>query len=100
MLPRVVEFAYEAEDSPLAGSDVGGGAFHCHHLEREGGWVGGWVRREREEQFEWVEENEAVRMRYCRLGVSGWVGGRRRRRRTLRPLQATTWEAGPFIITI
>ena len=33
------------------------------------GWVGGWVG--------WVEENEAVRMSYCELGiwVGGWVGG-------------------------
>ena len=30
-----------------------------------GGWVGGWVG--------WVEENEAVGMSYCELGV--WVGG-------------------------
>ena len=51
VLPRVVEFAYEAEDSPLAGSDVGGGAFHCHHLEGEGGWVGGWVGRDIDEPF-------------------------------------------------
>ena len=31
-------------------------------LEEVGGWVGGWV-----------EESDAVRMRYCELGV--WVGG-------------------------
>ena len=31
-----------------------------------GGWVGGWV--------DWVEEIEAVGMRYCLLGVGGWVG--------------------------
>ena len=32
------------------------------------GWVGGWVDGK-------VEENEAVRMRCCRLWVGGWVGG-------------------------
>ena len=31
-----------------------------------GGWVGGWVG--------WVEEDEAVRMSYWKLGF-GWVGG-------------------------
>ena len=31
-----------------------------------GGWMGGW--------FSWVEEDEAVGMSYCKLGV-GWVGG-------------------------
>ena len=30
--------------------------------------MGGWVDRE-------VEENEAVGMRCCGLGVGGWVGG-------------------------
>ena len=30
-------------------------------------WVGGWVG--------WVEEEQAVRMRYCMLWVGGWVGG-------------------------
>ena len=34
-----------------------------------GGWVGGWRK---------MEEDEAVRMRYCMYGV--WVGGGRRRR--------------------
>ena len=33
-----------------------------------GGWVGGWVGDRK------VEEDEAVRMNYCELGV-GWVGG-------------------------
>ena len=33
-----------------------------------GGWVGGWV--EEEDVGRWVEENEAVRMRW-----EGWVGG-------------------------
>ena len=30
------------------------------------GWVGGWMG--------WIEENEAVRMSCCELGV-GWAGG-------------------------
>ena len=30
-------------------------------------WVGGWVG--------WVEEEEAVRMSYCELGVGGLGGG-------------------------
>ena len=30
------------------------------------GWVGGWVG--------WVEEEQAVGMRCCGLGVGGWVG--------------------------
>ena len=38
-----------------------------------GRWVGGWlselcIHRKR-------KENEAVRTRYCELGVFGWVGG-------------------------
>ena len=37
-----------------------------------GGWVGGWVVCG---WFEWIEENEAVRMSYCELGLGGWVGG-------------------------
>ena len=32
-------------------------------------WVGGWVVDGK------VEENEAVRMSYCGLGMGGWVGG-------------------------
>ena len=35
--------------------------------ELGGGEVGGWVG--------WVEEDEAVRMSYCEVGVGRWVGG-------------------------
>ena len=46
-----------------------------------GGWVGEWlscccIHKK-------VEEDKAVRMSYCGLGVvwvGGWVGGRRRKR--------------------
>ena len=44
-------------------------------LEEVGGWVGfvftlvsGWVGDGK------IEEDEAVRMSYCELGVGGWVG--------------------------
>ena len=37
-----------------------------------GGWVGGWVDRK-------VEEDEAVGMSYCQLGLGGWVGRRSER---------------------
>ena len=40
----------------------------CGAREREGGWVGGWLNELK------IEENKAVRMSYCELGV-GWVGG-------------------------
>ena len=32
-----------------------------------GGLMGGWVG--------WMEEEKAVRMSNCELGLSGWVGG-------------------------
>ena len=35
---------------------------------RRPGWVGGWVGG-------WIEEEQAVRMSYCGLGLGGWVGG-------------------------
>ena len=62
----------------------------CMGIGWVGGWVGGWVRfpdfdfRAHDFRVEkvggWVEENEAVRMRYCMhrvlvRWVGGWVGG-------------------------
>ena len=41
-------------------------------------WVGGWVGGLNELVlfvYEKVEEIEAVGMRYCELGVGGWVEG-------------------------
>ena len=49
------------------GEEVGKGK----GLGEVGGWVGGWVG------LGWVEEDEAVRMSCCELGVrvGGWVDG-------------------------
>ena len=38
-----------------------------------GGWVGGWVGWWL--AYRKVEENEAIRMSYCKLGMGGWVDG-------------------------
>ena len=43
------------------------GGIEWNNKWKVGGWVGGW--------FGWIEEKEAVRTCYCRLGESGWVGG-------------------------
>ena len=39
------------------------------HLWWVGGWVGWWLA------YRKVEENEAIRMSYCKLGMGGWVDG-------------------------
>ena len=49
--------AQEAKDRELAELEVGG------WMGGLVGWVGGWVG--------WIEENEAVGMSYCELGVGG-----------------------------
>ena len=48
------------------------GALHWFFF-KVGGWVGEWLSYVYTARK--VEENEAVRMSYCGLGMGGWVGG-------------------------
>ena len=54
-------------------------------------WVGGWVGG-------WVEENEAVGMRCCELGMGGWVG--RWVGRTYLDIGLTSLDLRPIILQV
>ena len=51
-----------------------------------GGWVGGWVG------YGKVEEDEAVRTRYCELGVC--LGGEEEEEKKRRFIHSSRWVSG------